>query len=206
MINWSRFTYPLIEPSYRFLAALFDQSRKKWNSVCLREEAGLFITRSWWWVGGIQCGNRCISARCNPAPLIALTWMWPARSNTDGNWQQWIDRCHQRVRRESAGRDTRMWRKCLVLRSASALGKPLIIQVNGSADCSVPPGWLYQQWVGSKTNGFDVDSRMQEADEQTEGKKKKSEKKKSVRAGGELERREGARALGLCCPLMPGKC
>lgn len=68
--------------------------------------------------------------------------------------------------------DTRMWRKCLVLRSESALGKPLIIQVNGSADGSAPPGCLFQQWVGYKTNGFNVDSRMQEADEQTEGKNK----------------------------------
>lgn len=66
--------------------------------------------------------------------------------------------------------DTRMWRKCLVLRSEAALGKPLIIQVDGSADGSAPPGCLFQQWVGSKTNGFNVDSRMQEADEQTEGK------------------------------------
>lgn len=68
--------------------------------------------------------------------------------------------------------DTRMWRKCLVLRSESALGKPLIILVSGSADGSVPPRCLFQQWVGSKTNGFNVDSRMQEADEQTEGNKK----------------------------------
>lgn len=37
---------------------------------------------------------------------------------------------------------------------------------------------------------------MQEADEQTEGNVKKRS------AGGELERGEGARALGLCCPLM----
>lgn len=118
----------------------------------------------------VPCGNRCISARCNPAPLIALPWMWPVGSNSDDNWQQRIDRCHQRLRRESAGRDTRMCRKCLVLRSESALGKPLIIQVNGSADGSVPPGCLFQQWVGSKTDDFNVDSRMQEADEQTEGK------------------------------------
>lgn len=75
--------------------------------------------------------------------------------------------------------NTRMWRKCLVLRSESALGKPFIILVSGSAHGSVPPRCLFQQWVGSKTNGFNVDSRMQEADEQTEGNKKSGAQEES---------------------------
>lgn len=48
----------------------------------------------------------------------------------------------------------------------------------GSAPSS-RPGVGFQRWVGFKTNLFNVDSRMQEADEQTEGK--------DVWADGELE-------------------
>lgn len=133
-------------------------------------------------------GNRCISARCNPDPLIHLLWLVCDQSAATVTI---IDSRGLTAAISASAvnpqADTRMWRKCLVLRSESALGKPLIILVNGSADGS--PGCLFQQWVGSKTNGFNVDSRMQEAVEQTEGKKKKKKEKKRS-TGGELERGE----------------
>lgn len=97
-----RFTHTVIKYS-RLRRLILIGNEKGWNSAfdslpepeCF-SDALLAVA---------PCGNRCISARRNPAaPLIASTWMWPVGSNRGDNWQQRIDRCHRRVRRESAGR------------------------------------------------------------------------------------------------------
>lgn len=167
------------------LGAYFDQSQKQWNSDWLHVEAGMFITR--------LCGFNVATGACAHA-VIPLHWLLGRVCDQSAATVTIIDSSGLtaaiRASAVNPQADTRMWRKCLVLRSESALGKPLIILVSGSADGSVPPRCLFQQWVGSKTNGFNVDSRMQEADEQTEGNKKKAERRRRVgaRRGGESAR------------------
>lgn len=95
-----RFTHTVIKYS-RLWRLILIGNEKSWNSAltaCRSLNVSDALAVPPW-------GNRCISARRNPAaPLIASTWMWPVGSNTGDNWQQRIDRCHRRVRRESAGR------------------------------------------------------------------------------------------------------
>lgn len=59
-------------------------------------------------------------------------------------------------------------------------------------------GRILQPWVGFETDLFDVDSRMQEADEQAEGKKEKKREERRRRVGARLVYSKGGPFIILC--------
>lgn len=101
--------------------------------------------------------------------------------------------------------------KCSALLSRSALGKRFVIQVDGSAQVRAVDTFLdgfSNEELDLKRIFSNVDSRMQEADEQSEGKKKEKRKRKTTerrrRVGALLERgRERWFGLFSGCLLNP---
>lgn len=153
-------------------------------------------------------GNRCISSwwvlviSLQRSLRDSFNLCQSIPSYGEDNWQQWIDCPCQRVLsdtpricRQAPGCGENVWRSSRGLRSENILWFRLKALFRFTP--STPVDGFFQRWVGFKTDLFNVDSRMQEADEQSEGKKKKS---RAWSAGGELERSreresEGARAL-----------
>lgn len=166
------------------------------NHIRLHFEAEMCNTRFWRLMGS----NRCISiVSVIPVycPLIAITSSLHLTSPQPQ--LRIIDSSGLTAAVSASSRSTvnlqagtRMWRKCLALLSGFfALGKHFIIQVNGSVEARASTSFrcFFQRWVGFKTDGFNVDSRMQEADEQSEGKKKKNQCVERRRRVGELRER-----------------
>lgn len=138
---------------------------------------------SWW--------ARVISAQWSPRDCSNLCQSVP--SHREDNWQHWIDYPCQRVLsdtpwicRQAPGCGENVWRSSQGLRSENILWFRLKALFRFRAFDTF--GRFFQRWVGFKTDLFDVDSRMQEADEQSEGKKKQNLKRACGSAGGELER------------------
>lgn len=130
-------------------------------------------------IGGNRCISswwaRVISAQWSPRDCSNLCQSVP--SQREDNWQHWIDCPCQRVLsdtpwicRQAPGCGENVWRSSQGLRSENILWFRLKALFRFRAFDTF--GRFFQRWVGFKTDLFDVDSRMQEADEQSEGKKK----------------------------------
>lgn len=161
---------------------------------------------SWW--------ARVISAQWSPRDCSNLCQSVP--SHREDNWQHWIDYPCQRVLsdtpwicRQAPGCGENVWRSSQGLRSENILWFRLKALFRFRAFDTF--GRFFQRWVGFKTDLFDVDSRMQEADEQSEGKKTKPKTcvwKRRRRVGAQQRERERGRerSFGLFSGCLINPC